>query len=205
MIERYTRPEMGSIWTLENRYKSWLDVEIAVCKAWAEKGRIPEEALQNIIDKAEIDADRILAIEEITRHDIIAFLTALEEKIGPDARFIHLGCTSSDIVDTAGSLLLVQAGKIILKDIDAVLETIKGMAMKYKGVLCMGRSHGVHAEPISFGLKMTGFYAEFARHKKRLEDAIEDIRVGKISGAVGTYTIVTPEVEEIALTHLGLI
>ena len=204
MIERYTRPEMGSIWTLENRYKSWLDVEIAVCKAWAEKGRIPEEALQNIIDKAEIDADRILAIEEITRHDIIAFLTALEEKIGPDARFIHLGCTSSDIVDTAGSLLLVQAGKIILKDIDAVLETIKGMAMKYKGVLCMGRSHGVHAEPISFGLKMTGFYAEFARHKNRLEDAIEDIRVGKISGAVGTYTIVTPEVEEIALTHLGL-
>lgn len=204
MIERYTRPEMGSIWTLENRYKSWLDVEIAVCKAWAEKGRIPEEALQNIIDKAEIDTDRILAIEEITRHDIIAFLTALEEKIGPDARFIHLGCTSSDIVDTAGSLLLVQAGKIILKDIDAVLETIKGMAMKYKGVLCMGRSHGVHAEPISFGLKMTGFYAEFARHKKRLEDAIEDIRVGKISGAVGTYTIVTPEVEEIALTHLGL-
>ena len=204
MIERYTRPEMGSIWTLENRYKSWLDVEIAVCKAWAEKGRIPEEALQNIIDKAEIDADRILAIEEITRHDIIAFLTALEEKIGPDARFIHLGCTSSDIVDTAGSLLLVQAGKIILKDIDAVLETIKGMAMKYKGVLCMGRSHGVHAEPISFGLKMTGFYAEFARHKKRLEDAIEDIRVGKISGAVGTYTIVTPEVEELALTHLGL-
>ena len=204
MIERYTRPEMGSIWTLENRYKSWLDVEIAVCKAWAEKGRIPEEALQNIIVKAEIDADRILAIEEITRHDIIAFLTALEEKIGPDARFIHLGCTSSDIVDTAGSLLLVQAGKIILKDIDAVLETIKGMAMKYKGVLCMGRSHGVHAEPISFGLKMTGFYAEFARHKKRLEDAIEDIRVGKISGAVGTYTIVTPEVEEIALTHLGL-
>ena len=204
MIERYTRPEMGSIWTLENRYKSWLDVEIAVCKAWAEKGRIPEEALQNIIDKAEIEADRILAIEEITRHDIIAFLTALEEKIGPDARFIHLGCTSSDIVDTAGSLLLVQAGKIILKDIDAVLETIKGMAMKYKGVLCMGRSHGVHAEPISFGLKMTGFYAEFARHKKRLEDAIEDIRVGKISGAVGTYTIVTPEVEEIALTHLGL-
>ena len=151
-----------------------------------------------------IDADRILAIEEITRHDIIAFLTALEEKIGPDARFIHLGCTSSDIVDTAGSLLLVQAGKIILKDIDAVLETIKGMAMKYKGVLCMGRSHGVHAEPISFGLKMTGFYAEFARHKKRLEDAIEDIRVGKISGAVGTYTIVTPEIEEIALTHLGL-
>ncbi len=204
MIERYTRPEMGSIWTLENRYKSWLDVEIAVCKAWAEKGRIPEEALKNIIDKAEIDAERILTIEETTRHDIIAFLTALEEKIGPDARFIHLGCTSSDIVDTAGSLLLVQAGRIILKDIDKVLETLKAMAHQYKGVLCMGRSHGVHAEPISFGLKMTGFYAEFVRHRERLEAAIEDMRVGKISGAVGTYTIVTPEVEEIALTHLGL-
>ena len=204
MIERYTRPEMGSIWTLENRYKSWLDVEIAVCKAWAEKGRIPEEALKNIIDKAEIDAERILTIEETTRHDIIAFLTALEEKVGPDARFIHLGCTSSDIVDTAGSLLLVQAGRIILKDIDKVLETLKAMAHQYKGVLCMGRSHGVHAEPISFGLKMTGFYAEFVRHRERLEAAIEDMRVGKISGAVGTYTIVTPEVEEIALTHLGL-
>lgn len=204
MIERYTRPEMGSIWTLENRYKSWLDVEIAVCRAWAEKGRIPEEALKNIIEKAEIDADRILTIEETTRHDIIAFLTSLEEKIGPDARFIHLGCTSSDIVDTAGSMLLVQAGRIILKDIDAVLETLKSMAYRYKGVLCMGRSHGVHAEPISFGLKMTGFYAEFVRHRQRLEDAIEDVRVGKISGAVGTYTIVTPEIEEIALTHLGL-
>ena len=204
MIERYTRPEMGSIWTLENRYKSWLDVEIAVCKAWAEKGRIPEDSLKTIIEKAEIDAERILTIEETTRHDIIAFLTALEEKVGPDARFIHLGCTSSDIVDTAGSLLLVQAGRIILKDIDKVLETLKAMAHQYKGVLCMGRSHGVHAEPISFGLKMTGFYAEFVRHRERLEAAIEDMRVGKISGAVGTYTIVTPEVEEIALTHLGL-
>ena len=204
MIDRYTRPEMGRIWTLENRYRAWLDVEVAVCRAWSEMGRIPAEAVDVICQKAAIDVDRILAIEEVTRHDVIAFLTSLEEKIGPEARYIHLGCTSSDIVDTAGSLLLVQAGKIILKDIDAVLETIKGMAMKYKGVLCMGRSHGVHAEPISFGLKMTGFYAEFARHKKRLEDAIEDIRVGKISGAVGTYTIVTPEVEEIALTHLGL-
>lgn len=204
MIDRYTRPEMGKIWTLENRYKAWLEVELAVCKAWADEGRIPADALQNIIDKAGIDVDRILTIEETTRHDVIAFLTSLEEKIGPDARFIHLGCTSSDIVDTAGSLLLVQAGKMILDDLDMMLATLKSMAEKYKGVLCMGRSHGVHAEPVSFGLKMTGFYAEFARSRERFAAALEDVRVGKISGAVGTYTIVTPEVEKKALDLLDL-
>ncbi len=204
MIERYTRPEMGTIWTLENRYKAWLEVELAVCKAWAAEGRIPADSLQNIIDKAAIDVDRILAIEEVTRHDVIAFLTSLEEKIGPDARFVHLGCTSSDIVDTAGSLLLVQAGKIILKDIDTVLATLKGMAMKNKGMLCMGRSHGIHAEPVSFGLKMTGFYAEFMRNRERFAQAVEDVRVGKISGAVGTYTIITPSVEKAALDMLNL-
>ncbi len=204
MIERYTRPQMGKIWTLENRYRAWLDVEIAVCKAWAEEGRIPAESLQNIISKAAIDVDRILEIEETTRHDVIAFITSLEEKIGPDARFIHLGCTSSDIVDTAGSLLLVQAGRIILEDIDAVLATLKDMAHKYKGMLCMGRSHGIHAEPVSFGLKMTGFYAEFVRSRERFAAAVEDVRTGKISGAVGTYTIVTPAIEKAALDMLNL-
>ncbi len=204
MIERYTRPQMGKIWTLENRYRAWLDVEIAVCKAWAEEGRIPAESLQNIISKAAIDVDRILEIEETTRHDVIAFLTSLEEKIGPDARFVHLGCTSSDIVDTAGSLLLVQAGRIILEDIDAVLATLKDMAHKYKGMLCMGRSHGIHAEPVSFGLKMTGFYAEFVRSRERFAAAVEDVRTGKISGAVGTYTIVTPAIEKAALDMLNL-
>ncbi len=204
MIERYTRPQMGNIWTLENRYRAWLDVEIAVCKAWAEEGRIPAESLQNIISKAAIDVDRILEIEETTRHDVIAFLTSLEEKIGPDARFVHLGCTSSDIVDTAGSLLLVQAGRIILEDIDTVLATLKDMAHKYKGMLCMGRSHGIHAEPVSFGLKMTGFYAEFVRSRERFAAAVEDVRTGKISGAVGTYTIVTPDIEKAALDLLGL-
>ncbi len=204
MIERYTRPQMGKIWTLENRYRAWLDVEIAVCKAWAEEGRIPAESLQNIISKAAIDVDRILEIEETTRHDVIAFLTSLEEKIGPDARFVHLGCTSSDIVDTAGSLLLVQAGRIILEDIDTVLATLKDMAHKYKGMLCMGRSHGIHAEPVSFGLKMTGFYAEFVRSRERFAAAVEDVRTGKISGAVGTYTIVTPDIEKAALDLLGL-
>lgn len=204
MIERYTRPQMGKIWTLENRYRAWLDVEIAVCKAWAEEGRIPAESLQNIISKAAIDVDRILEIEETTRHDVIAFLTSLEEKIGPDARFVHLGCTSSDIVDTAGSLLLVQAGRLILEDIDTVLATLKNMAHKYKGMLCMGRSHGIHAEPVSFGLKMTGFYAEFVRSRERFAAAVEDVRTGKISGAVGTYTIVTPDIEKAALDLLGL-
>ncbi|MDO4839678.1 MAG: adenylosuccinate lyase [Desulfovibrionaceae bacterium] len=204
MIERYTRPQMGKIWTLENRYRAWLDVEIAVCKAWAEEGRIPAESLQNIISKAAIDVDRILEIEETTRHDVIAFITSLEEKIGPDARFVHLGCTSSDIVDTAGSLLLVQAGRIILEDIDAVLATLKDMAHKYKGMLCMGRSHGIHAEPVSFGLKMTGFYAEFVRSRERFAAAVEDVRTGKISGAVGTYTIVTPAIEKAALDMLNL-
>ena len=179
MIERYTRPEMGQIWTLENRYKAWLRVELAVCEAWCQEGKVPAGALANIKAKAAIDVDRILTIEETTRHDVIAFLTSLEEKIGPDARFIHLGCTSSDIVDTAGALLLVQSGRLILQDLDALLETLRSMAFKYKGALCIGRSHGVHAEPTSFGLKMTGFYAEFVRHRARIADAIEDIRVGK--------------------------
>ncbi len=204
MIERYTRPEMGSIWSLENRYKTWLDVEIAICRAWAQEGRVPAASLQNIVDRAAIDVDRILCIEETTRHDVIAFLTALEEKIGPDARFVHLGCTSSDIVDTAGSLLMVQAGKMILADIDMVKATLKKMAISYKGMLCMGRSHGVHAEPVSFGLKMAGFYAEFARGRNRFAAAVEDIRTGKISGAVGTYTVITPAVEKAALDLLGL-
>ena len=133
MIERYTRPEMGQIWTLENRYKAWLRVELAVCEAWCQEGKVPAGALANIKAKAAIDVDRILTIEETTRHDVIAFLTSLEEKIGPDARFIHLGCTSSDIVDTAGALLLVQSGRLILQDLDALLETLRSMAFKYKG------------------------------------------------------------------------
>ena len=204
MIERYTRPEMGQIWTLENRYKAWLKVEVAVCEAWAKAGKIPASAVETIKAKAAIDVDRILEIEETTRHDVIAFITSLEEKVGPDARFIHLGCTSSDIVDTAGALLLVEAGQLILKDIDALLATLEEMCFRYKGVLCIGRSHGIHAEPTSFGLKMTGFYAEFVRHRERIEAAVEDVRTGKISGAVGTYTIVTPGVEADALALLGL-
>lgn len=204
MIERYTRPEMGRVWTLANRYQAWLTVEIAICEAWADMGRVPPEALINIRARAAIDVDRIAEIEQATRHDVIAFLTSLEEKIGPDARYIHLGCTSSDIVDTANALLLQEAGKIILADLDALLATLKGGAHRHKGIMCMGRTHGVHAEPISFGLKLAGFYAEFKRHRQRIVQALDNLAVGKISGAVGTYAFLSPELEKNALARLGL-
>ncbi|MBQ7738549.1 MAG: adenylosuccinate lyase [Desulfovibrionaceae bacterium] len=204
MISRYTRPAMGQIWTLENRYQAWLKVELAVCEAWASLGQIPNESLQIIKEKAAIDVPRILAIEEKTKHDVIAFLTSLEEKIGPEARFIHLGCTSSDIVDTANALLFQEAGTLLVADLENLLDCLKDLAFKYKGVLCMGRTHGIHAEPTSFGLKMAGFYAEFCRHLERVKSGLESVRVGKISGAVGTYAFVSPALEEYALKLLNL-
>lgn len=204
MIERYTRPQMGAVWTLENRYQAWLKVELAVCRAWTETGHIPSEALAEIESKAVIDVGRIAKIEETTRHDVIAFLTSLEEKIGPAARFVHLGCTSSDIVDTANSLLIREAGNILLADLDLLLATLKDLALRYKGVLCMGRTHGVHAEPISFGLKLAGFYTEFMRHRRRIKTALKGLEVGKISGAVGTYAFLPPKVEKLALDILKL-
>lgn len=204
MIERYTRPEMGAMWTEQKRLGAWLETELAICDAWCKLGRIPEKSLEHIHKTASVDPERVKEIEEVTRHDLIAFLTALEEKVGPDARFIHLGCTSSDIVDTANALMLVRAGRLILEDMDALLEVIKKMAFEHKGQLCMGRTHGIHAEPTSFGLKMAGFYAEFCRHRARFADALEGIRYGKISGAVGTYAMLDPKAEEIALGILGL-
>lgn len=204
MIERYTRPAMGAIWTLKNRYEAWLKVELAICEAWTETGRIPREAFGEIRSKSSIDVDRIAEIEESTRHDVIAFLTSLEEKVGPSARYIHLGCTSSDIVDTANSLLVAEAGAILLKDIDDLLENLRNLAFRYKGQLCMGRTHGVHAEPISFGLKISGFFVEFQRHRQRLATALRGLAVGKISGAVGTYAFLPPAVEKRALELLNL-
>jgi len=193
MIERYSRPEMAALWTMEARFSSWLEVELAVCEAWARLGVIPPADLAEIRAKAAFDVERILEIEEKTRHDVIAFLTAVEEKVGVSARFIHLGCTSSDIVDTANALLLVRAGAMILADIDKVLAVLKDMALAHQNLLCMGRTHGIHAEPTSFGLKMAGFAA-----------AVENIRVGKISGAVGTYAHLSPELEALACDILGL-
>lgn len=204
MIDRYSRPEMAELWTLESKYRAWLEVEIAVCEAWTRLGVIDAESMKTIREKADIDVDRILAIEEETRHDVIAFLTGLEEKVGPAARFIHLGCTSSDIVDSANGLLLGRAGDKIVADLEMLLEVLKTLALNNKGQLCMGRTHGIHAEPTSFGLKMLGFYAEFTRHLERVKAAVDGVRVGKISGAVGTYALLNPEVERIACDLMGL-
>jgi adenylosuccinate lyase len=204
MIERYTRPEMGALWTLENKFRVWLEVEVAVCEAWRELGVIPEDDMRAIREKADFELARILEIEETTRHDVIAFLTAVEEKVGPSARFIHLGCTSSDIVDTANGALLLRAGKIIMEGLDRLLGALKTLAKRHKGLLMIGRTHGIHAEPTSFGLKLTGFYAEFARHRERVQVAWEGVCVGKISGAVGGYAHLEPEVERLACERLGL-
>ncbi|MBG0778199.1 MAG: adenylosuccinate lyase [Desulfovibrionaceae bacterium] len=204
MIDRYTRPEMGALWTLENKFRVWLEVELAVCEAWHSLGVIDAEAMAEIRAKADFDLDRILTIEETTRHDVIAFLTAVEEKVGPAARFIHLGCTSSDIVDTANGVLLKRAGEILVKDFERLLSVLKTMAQAHKGQLCMGRTHGIHAEPTSYGLKFTGFYAEFSRHLERIKAAVAGVAVGKISGAVGTYAALDPDVERIACGILGL-
>ena len=204
MIARYTRPEMAALWSLENRYRAWLEVELAVCEAWHEQGVISVEDMATIREKADIDVKRIEEIEATTRHDVIAFLTSLEEKIGPAARFIHLGCTSSDIVDSAGALLLVRAGKRLLDDFDLVLEALKKFSLEHKGLICMGRTHGIHAEPTTYALKFAGFYAEFRRHRERFAAAVEDIRTAKISGAVGTYAFLSPDIEKRACEILGL-
>ncbi len=204
MIERYTRPEMGQLWTLENKFRVWLEVELAVCEAWNRLGVINDDTMSTIRRNAGFDIYRILEIEEHTRHDVIAFLTAVEEKVGPAARFIHLGCTSSDIVDTANGVLLGRSGDLILAGVQRLLDTLKALAHDNKGRLCMGRTHGIHAEPTSFGLKIAGFYAEFVRHHERLKSAVESVRVGKISGAVGTYAMLNPEVEQLACDILGL-
>ncbi len=204
MIDRYSRPEMADIWTQENKFRAWLKVELAVCEAWHSLGVIPDDAIKEIRKKADFDLDRILEIEKKTKHDLIAFLSAVEEKVGPASRFIHLGCTSSDIVDTANGVLLGHASKVLGADIDRLMATLKDMAMKYRGRLCMGRTHGIHAEPTSFGLKMASFYAEFDRHRTRFQAAAKGIKIGKISGAVGTYANLNPKVEALACKILGL-
>lgn len=204
MIDRYTRPEMGRLWTTESRFASWLEVEVAVCEAWHRLGVIPSQDMANIRENAGFDLARILDIEEQTKHDVIAFLTAVEEKTGPSARYIHLGCTSSDIVDTANALLLVRAGAIITQGVDRLLHDLRDAAFQYKHTPAMGRTHGIHAEPITLGLKFASFYAEFDRHKQRWQAAVENVRFGKISGAVGTYAHLDPQVEAVACELLGL-
>jgi adenylosuccinate lyase len=204
MIKRYTRKVMGDIWTDENKYKTWLKVEILACEAMAEAGRIPKAAVAAIKSRADFKTDRINEIEETTKHDIIAFLTNVAEYVGPDSRYIHLGLTSSDILDTSMACLLKEAGGIILSGCDNLLEAIREKAFRYKDTIMIGRSHGIHAEPITFGLKLSVWYDEMKRNKKRFENAIETISYGKISGAVGTFANISPDIEEYVCRGLGL-
>ncbi len=204
MIPRYTRSKIAYIWSDENKFKLWLDVEVAVCEAWSKIGRIPEEAVERIKKNANFNVDRILEIEKVTKHDVIAFLENVSEYIGEDAQYLHLGLTSSDILDTAFALQLKQAGEHILNEIDRVLEILKRRAFEFKDTIMIGRTHGIHAEPITFGFKLASWYTEFRRARRRLRSAIETISYGKISGAVGTFANVDPKVEEYALEKLGL-
>ena len=204
MIERYTLPEMGAIWSEENKYRQWLEVEIAVCEAWARLGQIPKSSLQNIKKKANFNVKRIEEIEKVVKHDVIAFLTSVAEFVGEDSRFIHMGLTSYDIVDTALSLLMVQSLDLVEKKLLELRKIVKKMALKYKMTPCIGRTHGVHAEPITFGFKLLVWYEELNRHLDRLERAREVMSVGRISGSVGTYIHLDPRVEKYALKALGL-
>ncbi len=204
MIERYSRPEMASIWTEESKYRSWLEVEVLAAQAWAELGAIPAEAAEEIREKANFDPKRVAEIEEETRHDVIAFLTNVGEYVGASARYLHWGLTSSDMLDTAMAIRMKKAMDIILEDVENLMETIRIRAFEHKDTVMVGRSHGIHAEPITFGIKLAIWHDEMARHKRRLENARETISYGKISGAVGTFAHVDPRVEEYVCKHLGL-
>jgi adenylosuccinate lyase len=203
MIERYSRPEMKRVWSDENKYSKWLDVEIAVCEAWAELGKIPRRALPKI-KLARVNIKRMQDILAETHHDMTAFLGAVAESVGPEARFIHLGLTSNDVMDTALSLQLMEAGRILNQDIKELITILAQQALKYKYTLMIGRTHGIHAEPITFGLKLAIWLEEMQRNRQRLAEACRVVSVGKISGAVGTYATVPPEVEEYACAKLGL-
>jgi adenylosuccinate lyase len=196
MIPRYTRPAMGKLWERENIYQKWLDVEIAVCEAWAELGEIPADDLSIIRQKACFDVKKIDEIEKVVRHDVIAFLTSVAQSLGPESRFIHKGLTSSDILDTALAILMREACDIIMKDIRDLMDVIKKQAYKYKDTPMIGRSHGVHAEPMTFGLKFALWYEDMKRSLVRIKNARAVINVGKLSGAVGTFSNIPPLIEE---------
>ena len=204
MIKRYTRPEMGKVWTDENRYRKWLEVEVAVCEAWNQLGEIPSESLNEIKQKANFSIKRIEEIESVVKHDVIAFLTSVAEFVGENSRYIHLGLTSYDVVDTALSLLIREALLKIKKELQNLKTILKQEALRYKNTPTVGRTHGVHAEPITFGIKLLVWYEEIKRHLIRLSHAMDVISVGRISGSVGTFIHLDPKVEEIALEKLGL-
>ena len=203
MIARYSRKELTTIWSEENKYKIWLDVEIAAARAMEKNGQIPRGVASIVKKKGKINVNRIHNIEAKVKHDVIAFLTSITEKAGIKARYLHQGMTSSDVLDTSFNIQLVQSGKILLKDIDQILKVLKRQAKKHKFTPCIGRSHGIHAEPITFGLKLASFYEEFKRNKKRLIGAIDEVSTCAISGAVGTFANVNPNVEKHVAKKLG--
>ncbi|RLC82370.1 MAG: adenylosuccinate lyase [Chloroflexi bacterium] len=204
MLERYARPEMLSIWSKENQYRKWLEVEIAVCEAWAELGAIPQEAVEAIKRKASFDVDKIAEIEAQVRHDLIAFLENVAEHIGEEARYLHYGLTSSDVKDTALALQMREAMDLIIADVGELVAVLKEQAFRYRDTVMMGRTHGMHAEPITLGLVFARWAFEMARNRERLHRARQAVSVGKISGAVGTYAALDPRVEELACRRLGL-
>ncbi|NMO76006.1 adenylosuccinate lyase [Niallia alba] len=204
MIDRYTRPEMGNIWTEENRFKAWLEVEILACEAWVKLGEIPEEDVKKIRENASFDIERIKEIELDTRHDVVAFTRAVSETLGEERKWVHYGLTSTDVVDTALSYQIKQANEILLKDVKNFIEVLKNKAQEHKYTVMMGRTHGVHAEPTTFGLKLALWHEEMKRNLERFKAAAEGIEYGKISGAVGTYANIDPFVEQYVCEELGL-
>lgn len=204
MIERYSIPEMRDIWTTESRYSRWLEIELLAVEARVESGSVPVEDFERIKEKASFDVDRVAEIENTVRHDVIAFLTSVSESLGPESRHIHYGMTSSDILDTCFATQIRDSGELILKELDALGEALKSLIRRTRGVLCIGRSHGMFAEPTTLGLKFAGYYSEYLRVRKRLNDGLNSACVGKISGAVGTYAHLDPIVEEYVCGKLGI-
>ena len=204
MIPRYTLPEMAEIWTDETRYALWTRVEIAVCRAMAKRGQIPREAFETIEARARVDAQRVLEIEAVVHHDVNAYLDALAEEVGPASRYVHLGLTSSDVLDTALAMQLRDASELILAELDRVLAVLRRRALEHRDTVCVGRTHGIFAEPTSFGLKLLYAWDEMARNRERLIRARDAVAVGKASGAVGTFAHLAPEIEEEAMAELGL-
>lgn len=204
MIPRYSRPEMVRIWTDEARFEKWLRIEIAACEAWSDLGLIPKEAVQTLKSKAKFSTERVLELEKVTKHDVIAFVSCVAENVGEEGRYLHLGLTSSDVVDTAFAAQLREAGLLIRDGWVSLLGVLKSKAFEHKNTPQIGRSHGIHAEPITFGLKFSVWYAEASRQLRRLEDAIETIGYGKVSGAVGTFANIDPRVEAYVCEALGL-
>ena len=204
MLERYTRPEMGKIWSDENKYAAWLKVEIAATNAWCEAGEVPKEDAEKIAKNASFSAERVAELEQVTHHDVVAFTRTVSESLGPEKKWVHFGLTSTDVVDTAQGYILKQADEIIRQDLHELKKTIAEKARKYKNTVEMGRTHGVQAEPTTFGLKLARWYAEINRDIERFEHAAKGVESGKISGAVGTFANVPPEIETSVLKQLGL-